>query len=537
MIRIYLTKLLNFKVFHFILPCYLMFSCQPTNDSIKNNVQNEKAQTTINKKLQAGKYNELIVQCDSLIELNRQDNYWRAEFLNIKGNALFFQGNFRDCLAAYNSSLLLREKTDSLNKISDSYTNIGMVYSEIENIDKAEHFLTKALNIKLRIKDTLGLISTYINLGNLSFRKSRWKKAIELFNKAEDLNNIEPNELTKGSIYNNLGATFQEMGELDSALHCYNRAMKIAKNGNDLKGEAISYNNLGGIYIRIVDFKRAASFFERAMLIYNSIGAREYIFDVYVNLANVYIDQNQFQRAKNYLDSSLAGSSQFLMSAKKREIYNSYIRLDTLQGNYKGAISHYEDYINGLTQQLQTDFEKQMEYAKINFDIELAKSENALLNERVASQAKKNSLYLFIILFLLTLVVSLWLYFAKRASENKLMEKQWLAEIETLKTNILLNTVLHPEEPTAETWSKAAVEKIWEVKLNESDWKILDTIKNDPMLNNQEIAESVNLSLEGVRSSLKKMYRLANLEKRSPNQKLNLIHNLLKVLNHNATKK
>jgi hypothetical protein len=55
------------------------------------------------------------------------------------------------------------------------------------------------------------------------------------------------------------------------------------------------------------------------------------------------------------------------------------------------------------------------------------------------------------------------------------------------------------------------------------------------MLNNQEIADNVTLSLEVVRSSLKKMYRLANLEKRSPNQKLNLIHNLLKALNQNAT--
>jgi len=115
------------------------------------------------------------------------------------------------------------------------------------------------------------------------------------------------------------------------------------------------------------------------------------------------------------------------------------------------------------------------------------------------------------------------------------MEKQWLAEIENLKTNILLNTVLHPDVSKEETWSKAAIEKIWEVKLNESDWKIIDTIKNDPMLNNQEIADNVTLSLEGVRSSLKKMYRLANLEKRSPNQKLNLIHNLLKALNQNAT--
>jgi tetratricopeptide (TPR) repeat protein len=528
-------KKLFHKPFKIIVILLTVISCQSSLNDRSTKIKNEKEKKEINELLKSGKYPSVIQKCDTLIQLNNKDNYWCAEFINIKGNALFFQGNFRESLEAYNSSLLLREKTDSINKISDSYINIGMVYTEIENIDKAEYFLIKALKSKSQINDTLGLISTYINLGNLSFRKNNWKKAIELFKKAEDLNRIKTNELTKGSIYNNLGATYLEMGELDSAVNYFNRATKIAKKGNDPKGQAVAYNNLGGVYIRNGDFKRAALFFERAIRIYNSIGARAYTFNIYANLANVYIDQKQFKRAKIYLDSSLVGSNQFSMNATKREIYNSYIRLDTLQGNYKGAISYYEDYINLMTQQLQTDFEKQMDYTKINFDIELSRSENALLNERLASQAKKNSLFFFIILFLLTLVVSLWLYFAKRASENKLMEKQWLAEIETLKTNILLNTVLHPEVSKEETWSKAAIEKIWEVKLNESDWKILDTIKNDPMLNNQEIADSVTLSLEGVRSSLKKMYRLANLEKRSPNQKLNLIHNLLKALNQNAT--
>ena len=43
-------------------------------------------------------------------------------------------------------------------------------------------------------------------------------------------------------------------------------------------------------------------------------------------------------------------------------------------------------------------------------------------------------------------------------------------------------------------------------KLNESDWKILCVIYDDPIKVNRVIAEEVALSLEGASSSLKKMF-------------------------------
>jgi tetratricopeptide (TPR) repeat protein len=508
----------------------LILSCEKNFEDTNQNSKYNVLQVKLNEEIAIGNYTQVIQTCDSMLQSRSLSDKWQAEFLNIKGNVLFFQGDFKGSLTAYTTSLSLREKIKDEAKISDSYTNIGMVYSEINNNDKAAYFIKKALESKVKINDTLGLISTYINMGNLEFRKQQWSSALALYRKAVKFNIPQKNKQTEGSIYNNIGATYKEMNQLDSAYTFFNKSLSIAEQLKDYKGKAIAYNNIGSICMRQHKKQKAVWYFEASAQLNQQIGAKAYEVESHTNLAHAQLELKNYTASRRAFDQALFISKDLVLDHKQREIYNGYINLDTAQGQYKEAISHYNEYITSLTKQLQFNFEKQMEYIQINNDIEQAKIENDLLNERIASQRKKTTLYIAIILFLLALVGVLWLYFSRKNLQNKLIEKQLLAEIEVLKSEALISNTLTIEQSIENVWNKASIEEIWQAKINESDWKILETLKNQPMLNNQEIAEQVNLSLEGVRSSLKKMYRYAGLEKRSPNQKLNLIHALLKTL-------
>ena len=66
-------------------------------------------------------------------------------------------------------------------------------------------------------------------------------------------------------------------------------------------------------------------------------------------------------------------------------------------------------------------------------------------------------------------------------------------------------------------------------KLNETDWKILDIICNHPTTSNKEIAKDVFLSVEGVKSSFKKMYELFEITASPRNKKLALAIKVMKV--------
>ena len=69
---------------------------------------------------------------------------------------------------------------------------------------------------------------------------------------------------------------------------------------------------------------------------------------------------------------------------------------------------------------------------------------------------------------------------------------------------------------------KELLEKEIDAKLNESDWLIIQALYKNPAQSNKELADKVALSVEGTRSSLKKMYRLFEIAD-SRNKKLALV--------------
>ena len=84
------------------------------------------------------------------------------------------------------------------------------------------------------------------------------------------------------------------------------------------------------------------------------------------------------------------------------------------------------------------------------------------------------------------------------------------------------------EEQKSFSLNKNALEDYIERRLNESDWKILMTLFNDPLISNRKISEEVALSIEGVSSSLRKMYKLFKIEE-SGQKKLSLVKKTLRI--------
>jgi tetratricopeptide (TPR) repeat protein len=132
----------------------------------------------------------------SLIELNRaekialKNNY--REILVYTYTALgtvYLDVSFYERALEYHSkSLEIKEEIgESPLSISISYNNIGLVYYKIGDTDKAEEYYNDAINLKLQEGDTSSCISTYINLG-LAFSEQnnidKYDKAIDYFQKA-----------------------------------------------------------------------------------------------------------------------------------------------------------------------------------------------------------------------------------------------------------------------------------------------------------------------------------------------------------------
>ena len=77
---------------------------------------------------------------------------------------------------------------------------------------------------------------------------------------------------------------------------------------------------------------------------------------------------------------------------------------------------------------------------------------------------------------------------------------------------------------------RAKIEEDINRKLNETDWKVLNALLEDPVITNKEIADKVFMSVDGIGSSLRRMYDYFNI-KESNYKKISLILEGIKISN------
>ena len=70
-------------------------------------------------------------------------------------------------------------------------------------------------------------------------------------------------------------------------------------------------------------------------------------------------------------------------------------------------------------------------------------------------------------------------------------------------------------------------------KINETDWQVLNILLEDPVITNKEIAKKANMSVDGIGSSLIRMYTYFDVKK-SKYKKISLLMDAIKISNKDA---
>ncbi|MFK8009564.1 MAG: winged helix-turn-helix domain-containing protein [Saprospiraceae bacterium] len=199
----------------------------------------------------------------------------------------------------------------------------------------------------------------------------------------------------------------------------------------------------------------------------------------------------------------------FLSSAQNNTDSLSYILYDELQDT--SILS--EALVN-------THLPNELKNAPIYFN------ENIKLDfekELIAIQKQSRNLLLYLLMIFSLAIAVIWYFFKKREKQILLKEGKLLDEIESLKKRLSVQSVSFPVHDKKEfSLNKNKLEKAINSRLGESSWIILNLIFKNPSISNKEIAKEVSLSLEGVSSSLRRMYQAFEISN-SSNKKITLI--------------
>lgn len=200
------------------------------------------------------------------------------KLLNEYGIFLYKYAYYEESIEVNLRFIRLSEETNGQNGLTaGSYGNIGLVYRNLGEYNKALDYYFKALEIR---KDVLGekhpnTAGSYGNIGVVYHNLEDYDKALEFYNKALEIDKdvLGENHHDTAISYNNIGVVYDELGDYDKALEYHNKALEIKKEvlGEKHASTAMSYNNIGNVYDDLGDYDKALEYHNKALEIFEEV--------------------------------------------------------------------------------------------------------------------------------------------------------------------------------------------------------------------------------------------------------------------------
>lgn len=285
------------------------------------------------------------------------------------------------------STLHTKEKYDLdeapgtiINKMAESYADIGRVYYRIGKMSEAYHYYSKALKVyeNLIDKENMNLTLLYLEISRVYSATNKFKEAIELANKIyEDINNMITNEVDadyKNSLKSTLikvmeciGRTYLRMNDSEKAQLIFLEAIKMSEsieNYSDilhLKAySTVLYNAAGEILFSQKQFKESIPYYKKTIEIFKYIESKGLFYEkmncmeAYLKIGICYLDIGKYRDSINNIKKAfklLENEVQIILP--NSEAYYSVLYEGTmamadsyyLLKNYNQAINSYIDLI------------------------------------------------------------------------------------------------------------------------------------------------------------------------------------------------
>lgn len=150
-----------------------------------------------------------------------------AKKLNVLGTS-FLRAEKLDSALFYfmkSSKVYIEDKNNSRN--SYNFSQIGIVYTILNQFDSANVYLLKGLELSKNNKDQLSIGYTYRDLGGLEFKKGNYEKAIEYLKTSLEIFRSKKKLGGYSIILKKISESYEAIGNTNEALRYYKQAKSL----------------------------------------------------------------------------------------------------------------------------------------------------------------------------------------------------------------------------------------------------------------------------------------------------------------------
>ncbi len=482
----------------------------------------------MNEYANAGKFEEAkSVNALFLEEYRRTGNgLFRAKYLMNLGVFELWAGNCEESVANLNEALPLYHPENDKKSLAKAYHNLVIAYSCLYDHASAFYYAQKELEAYTEMNDAYGiaratnlLAQVYEKLDNLdsTYALAHRNRNFSLANGFDDM--VAESDMTLGSV-------LLLSNQPDSSTFYLDELIRIADTLPMNRLKATAYQYRGFALNTLGRHHAAADAYEQAIDLFRQQNWTEFQCFTQLYLADAYIGMGVYDRAQMWIDSAeytMQGLPDSMYAVLKDwyEIKRNLADAmgDSIAGSrYYRQMLRYGDSIHSLRQDNLLQVLREG-YAVTKKEDEIMAQEQLARNNESAAQ----------LIFLTGLAIALGMIVMiyrrstylqqSRAAKQKLkadlaeLQKKALSNLPFAGEGLILSQQLDKEK--VQVYINAA--------LNETDWKLLQELALNANASNKYLAEQISISHEGVRSSLKKMYRLFKIEDDVVNKKMALI--------------
>ena len=201
-------------------------------------------------------------------------------------------GEYEKALVFYNKALSILGQTKRGNNTTDSigiYTNIGILWSRLNETTYAVRTFQQAAQIAIRQHDTDQYVGCQANIGELYADKKDWTKAESYLNEALTLSIRHGYPHHMSSAYSGLAMIAQIRKDYPKALNYFNESLRIA-----IDERMPAYNilgtkaMLGAFYLEVKDYPKATPILLEALAEAQAMNHKELLLELEPKVAGLY---------------------------------------------------------------------------------------------------------------------------------------------------------------------------------------------------------------------------------------------------------
>ncbi|WP_115462582.1 tetratricopeptide repeat protein [Winogradskyella aurantiaca] len=433
-------------------------------------------------------------------------------------------------ISLHNEALKIAKELKMRDKEAHTKANRAVIYLNLGKHLEGVRNYYDALAIFKELEMNSQATWLLQNIGVVNLRIGNYDIALDYFQQYEDAYNKY--NLTTQELYSwnhlYIGETYLEKKFYEDALIYLTKALGDFELSESKFGLQKCYKHLARVHMALNQLLKANDYAKKSLAICKEFEWEMDILDAKIMLTEITLKTDKTSACKegqNILSQLPEDTNNHIKQRLYTLLYNCYKSRDNPQLTaevlelsiaYKDSVNLEIDRMAIIQELVKQDYETRLSENKLKSEVEKA----------AIQSSQRRKIYVLIIAAVLLIFLTQF-YFRSKIKKDKAIRDSLLNKIEELKNRAETELIVNAKK------FQLDIEKIEEridKKLNQTDRKVLNILLEDPVIANKDIANKVFLSIDGVGSSLRRMYEYFNI-KESKYKKISLLLEVVKLSN------